>query len=226
MDEQYSEDYAYLLNYKQNVTVDTTMEATRFFWKKYLKLIKTYEKRFLQFGKTASLLHAYTTKIDVEEREGFCRDKSFLKQERRYFNHLMPQYVTRAVEHFTPEKVETKATYSFAPYLDLWLKTGLRDIQRHYKPILIREIPSTKQQNMEESVIEKLDAEIVKKKIAEVMAGLAPIDKQICDALASGKKQNEILIRNETTGRFYSAGYICKRIQLIRVIMEQNGLSL
>lgn len=226
MEEQYSEDYAHLVAYRQNITPETTEAEVTFFFNKYRKLIDRYCKRFLLDGMTTSLKHAHTDKVGFDERDGFTRDRSVLKHERSLFLLFIRHYVERAVSHFEPDKIETKASYCFASYLVLWLKTGTRDLIRKHRRHRLNVIRNSPQQNVEESVIEKIDAERTKQKLAVVMATLSPLDRLICTELSAGKKQNEIHITNEKTGGEYSLGYICKRVAAIRTVMEANGISL
>ena len=225
MKEKYSEDYEHLLKYHLNPTKETAAEQADFFAQKYKPLINHFCKLFLKFGKTASLTHSYTDKIDFEERTGFLRDYNFLQFEKKHFNYGIHRYIVRAVENFNPEIITTKENYSFSSYLKLWLKTGLRDLRSLYKKYRIREIPCINHYENEESLIEKIDTEIIYKKLAKVLSTLSPLDVDICKDLSAGKKQNEIQIKNKETGNFYSTGYICKRIQAIRKIMEENGLE-
>lgn len=225
MEEKYSEDYEHLLRYHDNPTPDIAAEEADFFEKKYNKLINHYCMLFLRFGKTSSLKHANTDKIDFEERYGFTRDQSFLQQEKKYFTRRIGSYVARAVEHFNPDKVNEKENYSFAYYLKLWLKTGLRDIRRKYNECLVKEIPNNNYAENESTLIERIDAEIMNKNLVKVLKSLSPLDKKICDELSEGKKQNEIQIQNPETGNLYSASYICKRIKSIRSVMLRYGLE-
>lgn len=226
MEEKYSEDYEQLMNYVQNPTLENVVLKTAFFEKKYAPLIKKYRCQYIRFGKTSTLTHAFTDKVDFYERTGFTRDRAFFIQEDKIFRQKLSFYVARAVKNFKPDKIQNKKNYCFAPYLELWLKTGLRDIRRQNKKYLIKEIPNLHQSENSETIIEKLDNEKLMQRLTEVYSKLAPLDKKICEELSKGKKQNAIKIKNEETCNFYSVGYINKRIQAIRKKMEENGISM
>ena len=225
MKEKYSEDYSKLLAYCQNPCKEEAEELARFFEEKYQKLIEHYCKLYVKFGKTTSLRHSYTRQIDFNERSGFTRDFSFVAMERKTFLREIFPYIVRAVENFKPDQIKTKESYTFAQYLKLWLKTGLRDIRRHNKKYLIKEIPIINNPEAEDEIIARLDNEILDKKLSKVMSQLSAVDRKICSELSEGKQQNEIDIINEKTGSLYSTSYICKRIKAIRSVMESYGLA-
>ena len=225
MEAKYSEDYAHLLNYQKNPDAEVLSEETDFFYKKYHELVSYFCKLFIRFGKTTVLNHSYTDKIDFEERLDFLRDQTFIQAEKKYFKQQIIVYIERAIENFKPDKVQDKEKYSFAYYLKLWLKTGLRDIRAQYKQYQLKEIPHINNIENENTVIEKLDFELLQQRLAKVFLLLSPLDRQICAELSSGKQQNEIKLKNPKTDNFFSTGYICKRIQVIRKIMEENGLD-
>ena len=62
----------------------------------------------------------------------------------------------------------------------------------------------------------------IRKKYAELKKELNNVELQILDFLIENRKQKDMVLINEETGKPYSKGYISKLVKKIRIRMKQK----
>lgn len=195
MPEEVSEDYALLLNYKQNPSKEFSRFLSRFFFDKYRQLIEFY------CGK-------YQYELGLESE----------KEKNHFLAVVRYKYIPQALRSFNPEKIEGKETYIFAKYFYLYLKHAKRDLLRKIRKQMsqIKAEEDSPHLSPEEQLVEEINKDAERRLIEKAKKKLSPLQKEILLFLESGRKQCEIKIKNPKTGSFYSKGYISKEIAKIR----------
>lgn len=220
-EEKISEDYQWLLIYKENITEECREEMTnrlaQYFFEKYKEEITRYCDRYT--GKYVFKGNEIK-EISYEERVDYSLSEDWIEQEEaKFMNAVLNYYIPQALNSFKIEIITNKSSYKFITYINNYLKHALRDLSgRRAKEMNVK---AEETEVSEDNLIESIDSKIMEEKIRKIIAVLTPLQQKIYGYLSQGKKQCQIEILNPETGNYYSKGYINKQVQKIRTELRK-----
>ena len=218
MAEKFSEDYEKLLKYKKSLTAEDfpeiKQETVDFFFEKYKDLINN---RYNLLRYILSQGASYEGKLDYEESNAF--DVEVPPQE--FFDEkIKEKYIPQALNSFKPEIITNKNSYCFATYMYNYLRHAVRDLADSWSKDLAKYSSVYNPTPFDEKIINDSEAERIKEKLAELQKELNIVELQILGFLIEEKKQKDMHLINEETGKPYSKGYISKLVKRVRARMR------
>ena len=215
----YSEDYEKILVYKQNLLSEDFSRIKEytvdFFFEKYKDLINN-QYDFLY--RISSQGPSFEGKVDYEETSAFSIE--IMPQE--YFEEkIKEKYIPQALDNFNPEIIRNKNNYCFATYMYNYFRHAVRDLPGSWRKNMSNLVGTDNTESIEEKIINEAESARIRKKIAALKNELNPLESQILDFLVEGKKQKEMIMINDETGKPYTKGYISKLVKKIRSKMSR-----
>lgn len=218
----YSEDYEKLLFYKQSLSSENFAEIKKetidFFFDKYNESIN---KQYVTLRKTLSIGASYEGKMDYNETEAFSI--IIIPPIEEFHEEIKVKYIPQALNSFNPERITNKKSYNFITYLsNYYFKHAQRDLAKKWRADMSNPISIYNRPSFEEDLQTKEEAARIRKKYAELKKELNNVELQILDFLIENRKQKDMVLINEETGKPYSKGYISKLVKKIRIRMKQK----
>lgn len=218
----YSEDYEKLLFYKQSLSsenfAEIKQETIDFFFDKYNKSIN---KQYDTLCKTLSIGASYEGKMDYNETEAFSI--IIIPPIEEFHEEIKVKYIPQALNSFNPERITNKKSYNFITYLsNYYFKHAQRDLAKKWREDMSNPVSIYNRPSFEEDLQTKEEAARIRKKYAELKKELNNVELQILDFLIENRKQKDMVLINEETGKPYSKGYISKLVKKIRIRMKQK----
>ncbi|MBQ5471974.1 MAG: hypothetical protein IIT58_08240 [Treponema sp.] len=215
----YSEDYEKILVYKQNLLSEDFSRIKEytvdFFFEKYKDLINN-QYDFLY--RISSQGPSFEGNLDYEETSAFSIE--IMPQE--YFEEkIKEKYIPQALDNFNPEIIRNKKNYCFATYMYNYFRHAVRDLPGSWRKNMSNLVGTDNTESIEEKIINEAESARIRKKIAALKNELNPLESQILDFLVEGKKQKEMIMINDETGKPYTKGYISKLVKKIRSKMSR-----
>lgn len=218
----YSEDYEKLLFYKQSLSSEKFAEIKKetidFFFDKYNESIN---KQYVTLRKTLSIGASYEGKMDYNETEAFSI--IIIPPIEEFHEEIKVKYIPQALNSFNPERITNKKSYNFITYLsNYYFKHAQRDLAKKWREDMSNPVSIYNRPSFEEDLQTKEEAARIRKKYAELKKELNNVELQILDFLIENRKQKDMVLINEETGKPYSKGYISKLVKKIRIRMKQK----
>lgn len=218
----YSEDYEKLLFYKQSLSSEKFAEIKKetidFFFDKYNESIN---KQYDTLRKTLSIGASYEGKMDYNETEAFSI--IIIPPIEEFHEEIKVKYIPQALNSFNPERITNKKSYNFITYLsNYYFKHAQRDLAKKWREDMSNPVSIYNRPSFEEELQTKEEAARIRKKYAELKKELNNVELQILDFLIENRKQKDMVLINEETGKPYSKGYISKLVKKIRIRMKQK----
>lgn len=218
----YSEDYEKLLFYKQSLSSEKFAEIKKetidFFFDKYNESIN---KQYDTLRKTLSIGASYEGKMDYNETEAFSI--IIIPPIEQFHEEIKVKYIPQALNSFNPERITNKKSYNFITYLsNYYFKHAQRDLAKKWREDMSNPVSIYNRPSFEEELQTKEEAARIRKKYAELKKELNNVELQILDFLIENRKQKDMVLINEETGKPYSKGYISKLVKKIRIRMKQK----
>lgn len=218
----YSEDYEKLLFYKQSLSSENfakiKKETIDFFFDKYNESIN---KQYDTLRKTLSIGASYEGKMDYNETEAFSI--IIIPPIEEFHEEIKVKYIPQALNSFNPERITNKKSYNFITYLsNYYFKHAQRDLAKKWREDMSNPVSIYNRPSFEEELQTKEEAARIRKKYAELKKELNNVELQILDFLIENRKQKDMVLINEETGKPYSKGYISKLVKKIRIRMKQK----
>lgn len=218
----YSEDYEKLLFYKQSLSSEKFAEIKKetidFFFDKYNESIN---KQYDTLRKTLSIGASYEGKMDYNETEAFSI--IIIPPIEEFHEEIKVKYIPQALNSFNPERITNKKSYNFITYLsNYYFKHAQRDLAKKWREDMSNPVSIYNRPSFEEDLQTKEEAARIRKKYAELKKELNNVELQILDFLIENRKQKDMVLINEETGKPYSKGYISKLVKKIRIRMKQK----
>lgn len=215
----YSEDYEKILVYKQNLLSEDFSrikeDTVDFFFEKYKDLINN-QYDFLY--RISSQGPSFEGNLDYEETSAFSIE--IMPQE--YFEEkIKEKYIPQALDNFNPEIIRNKNNYCFATHMYNYFRHAVRDLPGSWRKNMSNLVGTDNTESIEEKIINEAESARIRKKIAALKNELNPLESQILDFLVEGKKQKEMIMINDETGKPYTKGYISKLVKKIRSKMSR-----
>lgn len=218
----YSEDYEKLLFYKQSLSSEKFAEIKKetidFFFDKYNESIN---KQYDTLRKTLSIGASYEGKMDYNETEAFSI--IIIPPIEEFHKEIKVKYIPQALNSFNPERITNKKSYNFITYLsNYYFKHAQRDLAKKWREDMSNPVSIYNRPSFEEELQTKEESARIRKKYAELKKELNNVELQILDFLIENRKQKDMVLINEETGKPYSKGYISKLVKKIRIRMKQK----
>lgn len=218
--EKYSEDYEKLLLYKQSLSSEDFQrikdETVDFFFEKYSDLINN---RYNLLKHILSLGVTFEGKLDYEEADSFYVEVP----PQEYFDEkIKEKYIPQALNSFKPEIITNKSDYCFATYMYNYFRHAVRDLASSWGKDANASDSMKNPLSFEEKIINEVEAKRIREKVFELRKELDIVELQIFGFLLEGKKQKDMLLINEETGKPYSKGYISKLVKKVRAKMKKK----
>ena len=102
-----------------------------------------------------------------------------------------------------------------------YFRHAVRDLPGSWRKNMSNLVGTDNTESIEEKIINEAESARIRKKIAALKNELNPLESQILDFLVEGKKQKEMIMINDETGKPYTKGYISKLVKKIRSKMSR-----
>lgn len=220
-EKKYSVDYEKLLFYKQNLSSENFEEikkkTVKFFFKKYKESIK---KQYVTIYKTLSKGASYEGKMDYEETGSFSIQIPPIKD---FYKEMKEKYIPQALNSFNPERIKNKKSYCFITYIsNYYFKHAIRDLSDKWGKNMSNPVSIYNRDSFEDKIQKEEEAARIRQKLSELQKELNIVELQILGFLIENRKQKDMIIINEETGKPYTKGYISKLVKSVRAKMKKK----